>query len=78
MAPQTRRRITPSGYDPYVPVRAAPGRCARLGLGHPRRSRQLPINHLNVRDAVADERFHVPGDEDGVDARALQRLDVLA
>jgi len=33
---------------------------------------------LDVRDAVADEGFHVPGHEDGVDARALELLDVLA
>src|SRR5262245_41875679 len=46
MAPQTRRRITPSGHGPYLWVLATPGRCARLGLGRPRTSRQLPINHL--------------------------------
>ena len=43
MAPQTRRRITPSGHDPYVPVRAVPGRCAWSGS---------PGRHANHRPTI--------------------------
>ena len=42
----------------------------------PTQERQRAV--LDVRDAVADERFHVARDEHGVDARALELLDVLA
>ena len=46
--------------------------------GRERPTQERQRGALDVRDAVADERFHVPGDEDGVDARALELLDVLA
>ena len=46
--------------------------------GRDRPTQERQRGALDVRDAVADELFHVPGDEDGVDARALELLDVLS
>ena len=61
MAPQTLRWIAPSGHGPYLRVLAAPGRCARLGLGRPRTSRQLPLNHLEQqRPGHGGDRDHGP------------------
>src|SRR6185503_3076245 len=57
MAPQTRRRTDPLGFDTYLRVPAETDRAALLGLGHPRTSRQFPINHLGgaVRVLIAED-----------------------
>jgi response regulator NasT len=57
MAPQTRRRTDPLGFDTYLRVPAETDRAALLGLGHPRTSRQFPINHLGgaVRILIAED-----------------------